>query len=394
MTKGSLPQLAAARGAPALAPVARLSPLPPGATIGILGGGQLGRMLAVAAARLGLKTHIYSDGRDACAFDVAHAHTIGDFDDLSAIEAFARHVDVVTYEFENVPLEAAAAAERAKPVRPGAKALQVAQDRLSEKDFINGLQIPLAPYRGVSSLAELESAYGFFVPGPAILKTRRLGYDGKGQVRIDEAGQLAAAFDELRQLPCVLEGVVKFAYEVSILVVRDQDGATRFYDPPRNTHEGGILKQSTVPAGLPASAVHQAKIIAKRLADGLGYIGVLGVELFYMGDGASEPFVVNEIAPRVHNSGHWTLDACAVSQFENHVRAVAGWPLGATARHSDAVMTNIIGPEAEAWPALARQAGAYDDGACLHLYGKGLARPGRKMGHLTRLAPLSPPKSD
>ena len=366
---------------------ATLEPLSPGATIGILGGGQLGRMLAVAAARLGLKTHIYSDGRDACAFDVAHAHTVGDYDDTVAVEAFARHVDVVTYEFENVPLEAAAAAERAKPVRPGLDALRVAQDRLTEKQFMMGLRLPVAPFTGIDTVADLAEAERR-VGTPSILKTRRLGYDGKGQVRIAAGASIAEAFAELGRAPCVLEGLVAFEFEVSILVARDQSGATRFYDPPRNTHESSILRQSTVPAGLPASAVQRATTIAKRIADGLGYIGVLGVELFYMGPDAAEPFVINEIAPRVHNSGHWTLDACAVSQFENHIRAIAGWPLGSTARHSNAVMTNIIGPEADDWIKLAAQGGSGGDGQCLHLYGKGLARPGRKMGHVTHISPL------
>lgn len=362
-----------------------MPPLAPGATIGILGGGQLGRMLAMAAARLGLKTHIYSDGRDACAFDVAHAHTVGDFDDPSAIEAFARHVDVVTYEFENVPLEAAAAAERAKPVRPGPKALQVAQDRLTEKQFMRRLGLPVAPFASVETTKDLAPAVQT-TGMPAILKSRRLGYDGKGQARIETAAELPGAFASHGQVPCVLEGLVKFAFEVSVLVVRDQTGATRFYAPPRNVHENGILRHSTVPAGLPPAVVERANDIAKRIADGLDYIGVLGVELFYMGENIAEPLVINEIAPRVHNSGHWTLDACPVSQFENHIRAVAGWPLGTTARHSDAVMTNIIGPEADQWAGRAAE-----EGICLHLYGKGLARPGRKMGHVTKLSPLGKP---
>lgn len=360
-----------------------MRPLAPGATIGILGGGQLGRMLAIAAARLGLKTHIYSDGKDACAFDVSHAHTIGDYDDVAAVSAFARHVDVVTFEFENVPLLAAEAAERAKPVRPGPKALEVAQDRLLEKQFMRGLGLPVAPFAGIESKSDLAAAVAL-TGAPAFLKTRRMGYDGKGQARIASAADLAAAFDALDGVPCVLEGHVKFAYEVSVLAVRDPDGVTRFYDPPRNTHENGILRLSTVPSGLSDAVVVRAHDIARTIADGLGYIGVLGVELFYMGgdraDGA-DALIVNEMAPRVHNSGHWTLDACAVSQFENHIRAVAGWPLGSTERHSDALMTNIIGPEADGWAAIAGR-----DGACLHLYGKGAARPGRKMGHVTRLS--------
>ena len=363
---------------------ATLKALPPGATIGILGGGQLGRMLAMAAARLGLKTHIYSDGRDACAFDVAHAHTIGDFDDVAAVEAFARHVDVVTYEFENVPLEAAAAAERVKPVRPGSQALRVAQDRLDEKQFMSRLGLPLAPFAAVASLTEAATAHKQ-IGTPSILKTRRLGYDGKGQARIAEGGSVGDSFTELRQAPCVLEGLLTFECEVSVLVVRDGAGEVRFYDVPRNTHAAGILRRSQVPCGLPAKVIAGAHDIARTIANGLDYVGVLGVELFYMGSTATQPLVVNEIAPRVHNSGHWTLDACAVSQFENHIRAVAGWPLGATTRHSDAVMINIIGPEADDWTTMARQDPGTTEGICLHLYGKGAARPGRKMGHLTRL---------
>jgi 5-(carboxyamino)imidazole ribonucleotide synthase len=358
-----------------------VQPLNPGATIGILGGGQLGRMLAMAAARLGHKTHVFSDGSDACAFDVAHAHTIGDFEDVAAVEAFARHVDVVTYEFENVPVEAAQAAERHRPLRPGSRSLAVAQDRLEEKRFIAGLGIPVAPFAAVSSATAFAAGLST-VGAPALLKTRRLGYDGKGQVRVDAASIGDEVFAQIGGAPAIVEGFVSFAYEVSVIVVRGLDGDIRFYDVPLNKHRDGILHQSVVPSPLPASAQQHARDIARRIAVGLDHVGVLAVEMFYMGDGALEPLLVNEIAPRVHNSGHWTLEACVTSQFESHIRAIAGWPLGSTERHSDAVMQNLIGSEIEQW----RELAAAPDVA-IHHYGKGLARPGRKMGHFTRLAP-------
>jgi 5-(carboxyamino)imidazole ribonucleotide synthase len=358
-----------------------MTALPPGSTIGILGGGQLGRMLSLAAAQLGLKCHIYSDvPGGAC--DVAAASTIGPFEDTARIRAFAEGVDVVTYEFENVPLEAAAAAEAVAPVRPGPKALAVAQDRLEEKTFISGLGIPVAPFAAVDGEASFAAAVRA-IGEAGILKTRRLGYDGKGQVRIKSAAELAPAFDALKGAPSVLEGLVPFAYEVSVLVVRALSGETRFYDIPLNTHKNGILDTSTVPSPLPAADARRAQEIAGAIAEALGYVGVLGVEMFYVPD-ARERLVVNEIAPRVHNSGHWTMDACLVSQFENHMRAVAGWPLGPTDRHSDVSMTNLIGADVDQWPALAAE-----PNAALHLYGKPEARPGRKMGHVNRLRPRS-----
>ena len=358
-----------------------MTALPPGSTIGILGGGQLGRMLSLAAAQLGLKCHIYSDvPGGAC--DVAAASTIGPFEDTARIRAFAEGVDVVTYEFENVPLEAAAAAEAVAPVRPGPKALAVAQDRLEEKTFISGLGIPVAPFAAVDGEASFAAAVRA-IGEAGILKTRRLGYDGKGQVRIKSAAELAPAFDALKGAPSVLEGLVPFAYEVSVLVVRALSGETRFYDIPLNTHKNGILDTSTVPSPLPAADARRAQEIAGAIAEALGYVGVLGVEMFYV-PGARERLVVNEIAPRVHNSGHWTMDACLVSQFENHMRAVAGWPLGPTDRHSDVSMTNLIGADVDQWPVLAAE-----PNAALHLYGKPEARPGRKMGHVNRLRPRS-----
>jgi 5-(carboxyamino)imidazole ribonucleotide synthase len=356
--------------------------LPPGSTIGILGGGQLGRMLAMAAARLGLKCHIYSDVPGP-AFDVAAHSMVGPFEDTSRIAEFACSVDVVTYEFENVPLAAAAAAEQAAPLRPGSRALAVAQDRLEEKRFVASLGIPVAPFAAVERVSDLDAA-AKAIGGAGILKTRRLGYDGKGQVRIRAANELPAAFDAIRHAPAVLEGFVTFEYEVSVLAVRALSGEIRYYDVPLNTHRDGILDTSTVPSPLPPAHAAHACEIAARIATALDYVGVLAVEMFYMGAGAAEPLIVNELAPRVHNSGHWTIDACLVSQFENHIRAVAGWPLGPTDRHSDAVMTNLIGHDVDAWGALAAE-----PGTAVHLYGKPEARPGRKMGHANRLKPRS-----
>ncbi|MFA5949915.1 MAG: 5-(carboxyamino)imidazole ribonucleotide synthase [Hyphomicrobium sp.] len=353
--------------------------LPPGSTIGILGGGQLGRMLALAAARLGLKCHIYSDVAGP-AFDVAARSMVGAFEDVEKIAAFARAVDVVTYEFENVPLAAAAAAQRHAPVRPGPRALAASQDRLEEKRFIETLGIPVAPFAAIATDGDFAGAVA--VTGEkAILKTRRLGYDGKGQARIASGAELAGAFAAIGRRPAVLEGFVPFEYEVSVLVVRGLGGDVRFYDVPLNTHKAGILDTSTVPSPLSAAHVAKATAIAREIAVALDYVGLLAVEMFYVGAEAAEPFVVNEMAPRVHNSGHWTMDACVVSQFENHMRAVAGWPLGPTDRHSDAVMTNLIGSDVEAWQRLA------GEGTALHLYGKPDARPGRKMGHVNRISP-------
>jgi 5-(carboxyamino)imidazole ribonucleotide synthase len=352
--------------------------LKPGSTIGILGSGQLGRMLAMAAARLGLKCHIYSD-TPGPAFDVAAVHTIAPYEDAAKLEAFARSVNAVTYEFENVPLAAAEVAQRVCPLHPCPLALKVAQDRLEEKTFISRLGVPVAPFAAVETSTDLGAALNA-VGAPAILKTRRLGYDGKGQVRISSADELVPAFMTVGGVPCVLEGVVKFAFEVSVLIVRGADGTSSCYDIPINRHEAGILRTSTVPVDMPAGHQERAREIAHTIAEALGYVGLLGVEMFYVG--GPEPLLVNEIAPRVHNSGHWTTDACPVSQFENHMRAVAGWPLGSTDRHSNARMQNLIGAEVKDWAALAAA-----PGACVHIYGKGEARPGRKMGHVTWITP-------
>jgi 5-(carboxyamino)imidazole ribonucleotide synthase len=352
-------------------------PLPPGSRIGILGGGQLGRMLAMAAARLGMRTHVFEPAPDACAGQVADALTTAPYEDDAALGAFAASVDVVTYEFENVPLRAIDAVARRAPVRPGRRALEVAQDRMAEKDFLRGIGLATAPYAAVGGPEDLAAALTR-IGGAAILKTRRLGYDGKGQVRIASETDAAAAWEAVGAAPSVLEGFVVFEREISVIAARGLDGAVAAFDPGENEHEAGILRRTRVPARVPPAVAQEAVLIAGRILNALDYVGVIGVELFATPSG----LVVNEIAPRVHNSGHWTEAACLIDQFEQHVRAICGWPLGDGARHSDAEMLNLIGDEAAVAPTL------HD--ARVHLYGKSEARPGRKMGHLTRLAPRRP----
>ena len=349
----------------------------PGGTIGIIGGGQLGRMLAMAAARLGLKTIIYNDTPDAPAFQVTDRSVAAAYDDLDALAKFAAGCDAVTFEFENLPAHAIAHLESRVVVRPGAAALAITQDRLSEKTFVAKLGLKTAPFFEVSSADQARTAFAQ-VGGRGIIKTRRFGYDGKGQAKVASAEETIAAFEKFNA-PAILEGFVDFSYEASVVAARGADGAFAAYDPPQNEHENHILRRSTVPSQLSAAQVAEAKDIARKIGDALDYVGVFAVELFVGKDGA---LLVNEIAPRVHNTGHWTIEACAVSQFEQHIRAVAGWPLGDGVRHADAVMENIIGAEADAWEALAK-------GGALHLYGKTESRPGRKMGHLTRLSPLT-----
>jgi 5-(carboxyamino)imidazole ribonucleotide synthase len=347
-----------------------MTAVPPGGTIGILGGGQLGRMLALAAARLGLKTHIYSPEADAPAFDVSAAHTCTPFDDKRALEAFAAACDAVTFEFENVPVRSVDIISATAPVFPSAATLAVTQDRFEEKNFVTSLGLKTAPFQKVD-----DGAVG--VTAPSILKTRRFGYDGKGQAKVASAADVARAFESFKRTPCILEGFVDFEFEASVIAARGIDGAFAAYDPPENMHRDHILRRSLVPSRLSDTQADEAKRIAKTIADALGYVGVLAVELFV----AKGALLVNEIAPRVHNSGHWTIEACVTSQFEQHIRAVAGWPLGDPARHSDAVMDNLIGDEADDWKKLAESGGG------LHLYGKAESRPGRKMGHVTYLKP-------
>ncbi|MGH6865855.1 MAG: 5-(carboxyamino)imidazole ribonucleotide synthase [Methyloceanibacter sp.] len=357
-------------------------PLPPGSTIGILGGGQLGRMLAVAASRLGLKTHIYSDEPGAPAFEVTGQTTLGSYDDEAMLAAFAGSVDVVTCEFENVPAKALEAAARCAPVYPSAKSFAVAQDRLAEKDFISRLGIAVAPYAAVDSLEGLQAALSR-LGTPALLKTRRFGYDGKGQALIRNAVEADGAWRTVGAVPSVLEGVVLFEREVSVVAARAQNGKVEFYDVVENVHQDGILASSRAPARISRTIAFEARRIAGTIAEALGHVGVLCVEMFES-EGRRPALIVNEIAPRVHNSGHWTIDSCAVSQFENHVRAICGWPLGDAGRHSDAVMINLIGSGVEKWRELAAE-----PGTAVHLYGKAKARQGRKMGHVTRLFPKS-----
>jgi 5-(carboxyamino)imidazole ribonucleotide synthase len=355
-----------------------LAPVPPGGTIGILGAGQLGRMLALAAARLGLKTHIYSPpNEDAPAFHVSDARTQAAFDDKMALSEFAGVCDVVTFEWENVPVGSVEHVAQTRPIYPNASTLGVTQDRFFEKSFITSLGLATAPFANVESRDDVRSAAAM-IPMPSILKTRRMGYDGKGQAKVRGVEDARSAFERFHGAPCILEGFVDFAFEASVVAARGSDGSFAAYDPPENIHGDHILRRSVVPSRLNEARTDEAKAVAKRIADALGYVGVLAVELFIMKDGR---LLVNEIAPRVHNSGHWTIDACLVSQFEQHIRAVAGWPLGDPARHSDAVMENLIGDEAADWLSLAARGGA------LHLYGKSDIRAGRKMGHVTWLSP-------
>lgn len=362
----------------------------PNGTVGILGGGQLGRMLALAAARLGLKTIILCPDDDcpaaACSAEFIHAA----YDDEAALSALASKADIITYEFENVPAETVRLLTKMDArIAPGEKALSISQDRLIEKQFVRSIGAGTAPFFAVDSLDDLEN--GLRELGrPCILKTRRLGYDGKGQTRIDDldtnipgAWEQAKtkAWEEIGASPSILEGFIDFTAEISILGARRQDGLMAFYDAPRNGHENGILRSSRVPSGVAASTIATARDIAGKMLTELDYVGVIGVEFFVQPDGG---VLVNEFAPRVHNSGHWTGDACGCSQFEQHIRAVCGWPLGSTKRHSDAEMTNLIGSEVDDWAALAGE-----ENVCVHLYGKAEARLGRKMGHTTKLLPLS-----
>ena len=350
-------------------------PLAPGAVIGILGGGQLGRMLALAAARLGFCCHIYEPG-PAPAGDVAWRLTTAPYDDDMALAAFAASVDVITYEFENVPTAALDLLEQHRPIRPSRRALAISQDRLTEKDFLREIGLATAPYAAVERRADLDVALAS-VGVPAILKTRRFGYDGKGQARIASVEAASTAFAAMAGAPAILEGQIAFEREVSVIGARSLGGSVSCFDPGENEHADGILRRTTVPARLSPAHRSDAVLIAARLLTALDYVGVIGVELFVAGEG----LMVNEFAPRVHNSGHWTQDGCVIDQFEQHIRAIAGWPLGDGARHADVVMENLIGGDIAQLPDLAAE------GAALHLYGKAEVRPGRKMGHVNRLLP-------
>ena len=347
------------------------NPLPQGANIGILGGGQLGRMLAVAASRLGLKAHIFEPGANPPAGHVADQVTTASYEDEAALRRFAQSVDVITYEFENIPTSALDILEQIRPIHPGRLALAISQDRLSEKEFLTGLGLKVAPYANVTSAAEAEAA-AQSIGTPSILKTRRMGYDGKGQVRLKNVSDMEQAWQAMQGAPSVLEGFINFSHEVSVIAARASDGQVACYDPGENVHREGILHSTTVPATLTAAQRMDAVLLAGQILNALDYVGVMGVELFVTPDG----LIVNEIAPRVHNSGHWTQNGCDICQFEQHIRAVAGWPLGDGTRHSDIRMENLIGADMDRVPELR------ETNAALHLYGKSEVKPGRKMGHV------------
>ena len=352
-------------------------PLAPGSTIGILGGGQLGRMLALAAGQLGLKCHIFAPEGDSPAFQVSAAHMVAGYHDFVALEAFVKRVDVVTYEFENVPGDTAAFLEKHCVLAPSSAALKIAQDRIDEKTFIAGLGIPVAPFAAVNGEAELEEAIAR-IGRPSVLKTRRFGYDGKGQCKIVEETSAAAAWAEISKAPAILEGFISFDKEISVIAARGWGGAIAIYDVPENHHENHILRTSTVPASISRATTEEARDMARTIVGALDYVGVMGIEMFVSGT----RLIVNEIAPRVHNSGHWTQDACVVSQFEQHIRAMCGWPLGSPERHSNVVMHNILGHESDNWAAYGASAHTG-----VHFYGKAEPRRGRKMGHINVLTP-------
>jgi 5-(carboxyamino)imidazole ribonucleotide synthase len=349
--------------------------LKPGSTIGILGGGQLGRMLSVAASRLGFVTHIFEPGANPPAGQVADRVTTAAYDDTDALEAFARDVDVITYEFENIPTAALDILEAHRPIRPGREALRVSQDRLTEKSFLRDLGLQTAPFADITDQASLDLALAE-IGAPSILKTRRFGYDGKGQARIKSPEDAPGALADMAGAAAILEGFVDFSREVSVIAARGTNGEVSCFDPGENVHRDGILHTTTVPAQLSGSQRMDAVLLAGKILNALDYVGVLGVELFVTDNG----LIVNEIAPRVHNSGHWTQNGCAIDQFEQHIRAVAGWPLGDGQRHSDVVMENLIGDDMDRLPDLAKE---HD--CAIHLYGKAEVKAGRKMGHVNRI---------
>ena len=348
------------------------NPLPQGAIIGILGGGQLGRMLSVAAARLGFRTHIFEPGTNPPAGHVADHVTTAAYENEAALRAFGEAVDVITYEFENVPTSALDLLGALASIHPGREALRISQDRITEKDFLNGLGLSVAPYAAVDDATSMQAAIEQ-VGVPSILKTRRFGYDGKGQARLMSAADADKVLADMAGAPSVLEGFIDFSCEISVIAARSPSGEVACYDPGENVHEGGILRKTTVPANVKSALRMDAVLLAARILNELNYVGVMGVELFVTQAG----LIVNEIAPRVHNSGHWTQNGCTVDQFEQHIRAISGWPLGNGQRHSDVVMENLIGDDMDRVPTLATQAET-----ALHLYGKADVKAGRKMGHV------------
>ncbi len=353
--------------------------LKPGGTIGILGGGQLGRMLVMAAARLGLKCQVFSPNPDSPAFDVVQNATCAEYADVEALELFATDVDVITYEFENVPAATAMILAARRPVLPDHRILETVQDRLLEKNFVTGLGISTAAYADVASAQGLREAINV-IGLPAVVKTRRFGYDGKGQAIIRAGDDLDQVWDNLGTKSAIVEAFVPFEREISVIAARGVDGGVECFDVTENEHHDHILKYSRAPAAIPDALAAQARDIAERIAAALDYIGVLAVEMFVVPGASGPALLVNEIAPRVHNSGHWTLDGASVSQFEQHIRAIAGWPLGKPVRQGHAVMTNLIGKDVldyRRWLTV--------PGAAVHIYGKGPPLPGRKMGHVTEI---------
>jgi 5-(carboxyamino)imidazole ribonucleotide synthase len=353
-------------------------PLPLGSTIGILGGGQLGRMMSVAASRLGLRCHIFDPDAAAPAAHVAHATTTAQYDDENALAAFAANVDVITYEFENIPAATLELLEASRPIRPGLRALSVSQDRLVEKTFLADLGLATAQFAAVSDETEMKIAVAQ-IGAPSILKTRRFGYDGKGQARLRIEEDAARALSLLEGAPAILEGFVSFHREISVIAARAANGHIAAYEPGENVHEAGILRTTTLPADIDDKQHQEGVEIASKILSALDYVGIIGVELFVTDDG----LLVNEFAPRVHNSGHWTQNGTAVDQFEQHIRAIAGWQLGNPARHADVTMENLIGADIERVAELTAQ-----PGAAIHLYGKSESRPGRKMGHVNYVRAL------
>lgn len=346
-------------------------PLTTGATIGILGGGQLGRMLSVAASRLGFKTCIFEPAGDCPASHVANYHFKAEYSDTDALTAFAKACDVVTFEFENIPTEALDVIEAITPIHPNRDALATSQDRFFEKNFLTRIGLKTAPYAAVDSAEDLELAIDQ-IGTPAILKTRRMGYDGKGQSRLMSPDDAPRAVEDMAGVPAVLEGFIDFSHEVSVIGTRGADGAIACFDPGENVHRDGILHTTTVPANLTPSQRTDAILLTANILNALDYVGTMGVELFVTPTG----LIVNEIAPRVHNSGHWTQNGCVIDQFEQHIRAIAGWPLGDGSRHSNVTMENLIGDD------VTRIAEIAKTDTAIHLYGKADAKPGRKMGHI------------
>jgi 5-(carboxyamino)imidazole ribonucleotide synthase len=355
--------------------------LAPGSTIGIIGGGQLGRMSAMAAAELGYRCHILTPEPDSPAAQVSAGCTLADYEDQDALRRFAAAVDVITFEFENVSAAGLDLLASLRPVRPSPAVLRISQDRVAEKSFLRDAGVPTAPWAAVGGVEELDAAVGR-IGLPAVLKTTRLGYDGKGQAVLREAADLAAAWEALEPKPLILEGFVAFQREISVIVARGADGGGSVFDAMENRHRDGILDLTLAPARVAPATAAEAGRVAWRVAETLDLVGLLAVEMFV--DRAGR-VLVNEIAPRPHNSGHWTIEACPASQFALHVRAVTGLPLPPGLRHADAVMKNLVGPEEVAlWPQIVATPGLIP-----HLYGKAEARPGRKMGHVTRLFPLN-----